>query len=230
MKGRLMEGTELIVTEKDKVEQLALSDLARAKDLKVTDNESYVRCCNVELQLREAIKKVTADMKPVKAATWAAHQAALGLEESGIKPRMEALAYVQEQRTGYERRQKAKAEEEQRIRLEEASRKSKQENEKVAKILEDSNEPELAEQVRSSVTMPTVPVEVDLPKIKGIGGTTKKWFYKIIDENKIQRVYLTPHEKKIQGLVNSQGKDAEKIVGGIEVWSEELPRGAAKIK
>lgn len=224
-----MDGTEIIVTEQEKLKQLALSDLARAKDLKVTDNESYRDCCMMELQLKQNIKEVTDKLEPVVTSTRVAWKAALQLLSDAVDPRSIALKYVQDQRTGYERKQKAIAEEQQRVRQQEATEKSKKETEQLADILEQSNEPELAAQVRENFTAPTVPVEVDVPKIKGIA-TREKWFFKIIDENKILRVYMTPNQGKIQGLVNSQGKDAEKIVGGIEVWSQEVPWGAAKIK
>ena len=41
--------------------------------------------------------------------------------------------------------------------------------------------------------------------------------FDIIDDGKINRVYLVPNEAKIRKLVQNLGKDAEKLVGGIRV-------------
>lgn len=219
--------TEIIVTEEEKLKQLALSDLARAKALQVVDNESYRDCCMLELQIKEGIKEAEKKLEPVVDSTRKAWKAALKLLADIVEPRNQALEYVQSLRVGYEQRQKGKAKEEQKRKTEDAIAKAKEDANNVAKILEESGEKELAEQVRTNISAPVINVEVDLPKIKNIA-TEEKWFFKVIDESRVNRSYMTIDERKIQGIVNAQHRDAMQIIGGIEVWSEDAPRGAAK--
>jgi hypothetical protein len=219
--------TEVVTVEEDNLKQLAISDLARAKALVVIDSDSYRDCCMFEIQIKEGIKEAERKLEPVVDSTRKAWKAALKLLADIVTPRNEALAYVQSLRVNYEEIQKEKAKQKQAIETTAALENTKRESEQVAIILEQSGEAELAEQVRSNVVAPIVNVEPDIPVIKGIA-TDEKWFFRIVDESKIARTYMAPDEKKIQGLVNSQHKDAAPIVGGIEVWSENKPRGAAK--
>jgi hypothetical protein len=55
------------------------------------------------------------------------------------------------------------------------------------------------------------------PKVEGVS-SRKIAKFRVVDADKIHRRFLIPDEKKIGQLVRSTGKDAEEIVGGIEVY------------
>lgn len=65
-----------------------------------------------------------------------------------------------------------------------------------------------------------IPMTLTRPKTEGISVRTYKR-YRVIDETKIRRGYLTPDSAKIQSKVTEMGKEAEGVVGGIEVYEEE---------
>jgi chemotaxis protein histidine kinase CheA len=66
-----------------------------------------------------------------------------------------------------------------------------------------------------------VPVVVEQQQVKAAGLSRRRnWKYKITDPAAVLRAFTMPDDKKIGALVRSLGKDAEGMVGGIEVWDE----------
>jgi len=217
----------LIITEEEKMKQLALSDLERAKQLTVVDGTSYRDCCMMELQIKDSIKTAEEKMEPVVSSTRKAWKDALKLLDDIVSPANLALGIVQDKRIEYESLKEREAAKKQQEDSKAAMEKAKADATVVADILESSGEIELSKQVRENVPAPVVNVELDIPQIKNIR-TRDVWEFKIVDQSKVSRAYMTPDEKKIQWLVNSQHVDAAKIVGGIEVWCRKVPVGAAK--
>lgn len=207
--------------ESNELVKLAQSDLSRARRLVVKDNDSYRECCALELQIKASIKEVEKKLDPVVKSTRVAWKAALQLKADAIDPREEALEIVRKARIDYEteREEKRKTREIEATR--EAQQKAIQDAEKLSGILEQAGETDLAKAIKENVPLPTVKVESEVPAIKGIK-TTEKWFFEVIDEGKVARAYMAIDERKIQGLVNTQHKDAEQIVGGIRVWSAKV--------
>ena len=48
------------------------------------------------------------------------------------------------------------------------------------------------------------------------------WRWKVVDAAKVKPKFLIPDEKEIGRIVKSAGKDAETVVGGIEVYKETI--------
>ena len=50
----------------------------------------------------------------------------------------------------------------------------------------------------------------------------------MVNAAQINGKFLMPDEKKISNLVRSLGKDAEKLVGGIQVYHETIVRAGGR--
>jgi hypothetical protein len=59
-----------------------------------------------------------------------------------------------------------------------------------------------------------------IPKVAGVS-TRTYWHWRISNRQEIKPDYLTPDDKLIKAIVDKKHKEAEGIVGGIEVWSDE---------
>lgn len=81
-----------------------------------------------------------------------------------------------------------------------------------------------AEKIVSAPTRaPAIIVASSLPEMNS--NSRKLWKWKIEDEAKIKDEYFVPRhldEAAIDSVVRSKGKDAERIVGGIFAWQEEI--------
>lgn len=213
----------------DKRVQLANAELVRVRQLVVNDNDSYVQCCDKEKELKESIKETYDDFEELVQSTHLAHRNACALRTLATQPRQQALAIVQKLRVDYERlreqqRKIAEAQAQKR-----AAAKAKAEAEELAKVCEQAGEDEMAAMVRADMQVPVISVPSDVPKVAGVR-TRTVWHFSVAFPAKIPAAYKCPDEKKIQVIVNSQGKAAEKIIPGIKVWSEDVPWGAAKPK
>lgn len=71
----------------------------------------------------------------------------------------------------------------------------------------------------ASVVAPVV--QSAAPKVSGVGARDN-WTYRIVDPAKISAQFLIPDEIKIGKIVRSLKKEAETLVGGIEVSNDRL--------
>ncbi len=86
-----------------------------------------------------------------------------------------------------------------------------------AQTLQEQGQTEAAEAVLSQPVIAPI-ARIEAPKATAGGSLRKRWDYKIINEGEINRPYLEPAHTRIRAQVNALGKDAEKIVGGIQVF------------
>lgn len=61
-------------------------------------------------------------------------------------------------------------------------------------------------------------VQTMAPRIAGTS-FRERWSYRIIDASKINVQFFMPDEDRINDVVTAMGKDAESVVGGIEVFT-----------
>jgi hypothetical protein len=218
------------ITEEQKEIQLAQSDLSRAKALVVNDAESYRDCCQIELQLKQAIKDAEKFFEKITKSTYDAWQAALDLKRQAVNPRQIALGMVQKIRLDWEREQERLRLEREQERQKQVNADAKAEAKQLAQTLKEAGQDELAKDLLSNVQAPVVTEPSTVPdRPKGIG-SREVWAFRIKNEGRIPRTFMTPDLKKIQSIVDTQRKLAEKIIPGIEVYSETVARGAAKVK
>jgi len=88
-----------------------------------------------------------------------------------------------------------------------------------AEQLEAAGKPEEAARViERPVVAPPVVLARTTPKVEGLVHKFKPWDYRIVDESKLPRQYLTPDITKIRGVVRAMGEQTN--IPGIEVYRE----------
>lgn len=119
--------------------------------------------------------------------------------------------------------------EQQRVEREEQERKiAKEQQEKDALAqaaeMEAIGESEAAEHIiERAVIAPAPPVFVPSTVPKEKGHSFKKVYkFRIVNVDNIDRKFMVPDESTIQTLVNKLGPDAVGIIGGIEVYPDEV--------
>ncbi len=217
------------ITEESREIQLAESDLARVRAMVIQTAENYRDACQVELQLKQSIKDTTAKFENLVKKARETYEEAKDLRSAAVNPRQWALKIVQDLRVAWEQEQENLRQQRQREAQAEVAQKAAKEADELALVLEKAGEKEMAQQVRADVFVPLVNVPKEVPKVQGVS-TREVWFFRINKPARIPKAYLAPDEAKIQTVVNAQHKAAEKMIPGIEVWSEQRAWGAAKPK
>lgn len=185
--------------------QKGISGLQKtAAEMRVSNNDEYEAAADFRKKVKLFISEVEERFAEPKASAWATHKAINKLEKETLEGPREAEAMVTRKVTAYLDEQEAKRREEER-KLE-------------AKRLKDEGKTKQAEQVlagKREVTGTTV--ESSVPKVDGMH-TTQRWKFRITDEKKIPREYLTPDETKIGQMVRTMKGDTD--IPGIEPYSE----------
>lgn len=119
--------------------------------------------------------------------------------------------------------------ERQRLLVEEEKRKQakKEDDERAlqqAAQMQQLGETQAADEIverAAAAPAPTVFVPSTVPKEKG-KSITKVFKYRIVNEDQIKREFMMPNTSTIQTLVGKLGYDAVNIIGGIEVFQDEI--------
>ena len=182
------------------------------KPLVITKQVDYEMAAEKIKDIKELRQQVEESFKPIIDKAYKAHREALSQmkkytdpldkAESSIKRSMSEFAQIEAKRIESERLAN-----EAKIKAAQA---------KKAEELKQAGQEDLAQEV---LDMPVVASKPEPVKTSGVAQKTVfKW--KVTDAEKIPRSFLVIDEKAINALVRSSGKNAEKIVAGIEVYTE----------
>lgn len=202
------------------LEQKTLNLVEQAKLIKVEDEKSYEVAGNFLTGIVTLRKEIERTFTPMKKKAHAAWKEICNQENYHLKPLEDAVVIIKGVMSKwYMLEQKKRREEEARLA---AELKKKQEEEalKLAQEMEDLGDKEEAENIltRAEEARPVVNIE----KPKKVEGITEKKItkWRLKNENQIKRQFLKIDEVKINAAVRAMGKDAEQLVGGIEVYEE----------
>ncbi len=210
--------TELAVPEKE-LRESGQALIRDADAIQITNHATFEVAGRFLVNVAALKKSIEAALNPVVDAAHKTHKAATTLRADLLAGPAKADTIVRARMLDYQRKEAA---ERQRVEheLQEAERKRlEDERLRQAQMVADAGHQEVAEALLDA---PIVVAPVELPKPKAEGVSTRKVVtFRIIDASKINRPYLVPDETKIRNQVKATGKDAEKLVGGIEVYEEE---------
>jgi hypothetical protein len=209
------------VQDKARTKALAIIDEARA--LKVTTDAEYQAAGDF---LGEVVKAALGQLDdafdPIISSWHAGHKQSLATKRELAAPLKEAEAIAKGAMAKYHLAVQAAQREAAAKLAQEAAEQAAIER---ATALLDEGKDDEAEGLLTALAMGEVeptfeaPVKVVAPKAEGTSVRMLKR-YRVTDESKVRRAYLTPDHKAIQALVNQAGKGAEEIVGGIEFFEE----------
>ena len=212
--------TEPLTVDTSALETEAVELRERAAVVEITTPVGYENAGAELVRVSRFIKRIVDLFEPSKKRAHEAHQAICGLEKQflGYAREVEqawksAMAIYQRQEQEELRRQEAEVQAQ--LRREQEDRQIAQ-----AEILEAQGHKEEAQAV---LAQPVIVPAVRMERTVAAGVSTRqRWTYRIIDPGKITRPYLEPSDKRIRAQVQALGKDAEKVVGGIEVLQDTL--------
>jgi hypothetical protein len=198
--------------------------LEQAQTLTIVDADDYTASGSLLQQIAEWQKQVNDFFEtPVKAAN-TLHKWLTGQRRNALLPFEQAENLLKARRMEFRRIQ----DEEDRKRQEEARALAKKQEDdealRQAAELERMGETEAAQTIfERQVDAPPPPVILpsSIPKQTGIS-TRKIFRYRVKDLDKVKREFMIQDDEKIGPIVKKLGRDAEGIIGGIEVYEEEI--------
>jgi len=191
----------------------------RARQVQITDDATYKQAGEVLLQIKDLRRQVDEAFDPIISKAHEAHREALGQKKRAEAPLVEAEGIMKPRIAAYINEiNRKRAEEEARLR--EEARKAEEE-----KRLQEAINAEAAGQTEKAEEILAAPVSIarvrpitEAPKVAGVS-IQKRWSYRIVDETKIPREYLSPDPAKINAVVREF--KGETVIPGVEVFSED---------
>jgi hypothetical protein len=208
-----------LTTEAIEISTKALTIPDKAKQIQITDDDTYRAAGEILLQIKDLRRQVDEAFDPIISKAHEAHREALAQKKRADAPLVEAEGIIKPRIAAYINEiNRKRAEEEARLR--EEARKAEEERRLIEAIkAEESGQVEKAEEILAApVEIAKVRPITEAPKVAGIS-VQKRWTYRIIDGTLIPREYLTPDHSKI-GMIVREGK-GETTIPGIEVFSED---------
>lgn len=196
----------------------------QARGIIINDNEDYLASGAMLDRVLERMKFIQDFFEePAKQAN-AVHKFITSFRATLLQP-----LEIAEKRLKDIRKDFRAEEDRKRLQKEEEERKlaKKQEDEKAlqqAAQLHQMGEPQAADEIverAAAAPAPTVFVPSTVPKEQG-KSIRKVFRYRITNEDLIKREFMMPDESKIQAIVGKLGNDAVSIIGGIEVFPDEI--------
>lgn len=220
-----MEQTTTAVAEPDVVAELEAETavvVADARAIEITDQDSLdFAALYLTDGIKPALKRIAATFDPIDTAQKAARKITIAERKKLEGPLLEAERIIKTSIGDYQLEQQrvAAAEEAERIRVAREEAEARQLEEAAA--LEEAGHEEAAIEKLAAPAVPVVVEKPAAPKAEGVSVRTKPDF-RIIDASAIAPEYLKPDEVKIRKIVGAFGADAEKMVGGIEVFDKPI--------
>lgn len=196
---------------------IAMSDalVAQAKEITVTDGETYVTATEQVQALNSVVEDIETLYKPFADALYKAHRTVTGLRSGNL-----AAATTEVKRLKFEREQYAAEQERQRR---EAAAKAQQEayEREQARLIEEARQAAAAGDsvaaeaiLEEAVTVEVAPVVLPstTPQVTGTSFRSV-WEWTLLDATKLKAEFIQPKDKEIGALVRSMHRSAETLVG-----------------
>ena len=217
----------MVSTEQQNLEERALGFPDQARQIQVVDQESLKKANEFILAVRKLRKEISDVFDPIISKAHKAHMEAIEQKKKAEEPLIQAERIVGPEIAAYKR----KEEEERRRAIEEARRKEeerrRQEEElrRKAEEAEKEGETQWAEGFKKKaeeVSKPTFKEDLKAaPEVTKLEKThvRRDWKWRLIDESKVPRQFMTIDSAKITRYVKANKDKAD--IPGIEVYYED---------
>lgn len=209
--------------EADQVQQQAGDLVARAHSLAVTNDEQYAAAAAfLSEDVKPLLRRINETFDPIVEQAHRAHKTALDAKKKVAEPVLAAERAVKASLSLYAQRQEeARRRREAEIRRAEQERAEREALDRAAELERQGHREEAEAMLDAPIVAAPVVLPPATPKVAGVS-TREGWKYRIVDPAKIRREFLVPDEAKIGALVRSMKGAAGELVGGIEVYSEQI--------
>jgi hypothetical protein len=198
--------------------------LEQAQELEVNDNDDYLASGTLLNIIASRQKNVTEFFEePAKQAN-NVHKFITSLRSTLLMPLDQAETLLKNRRRDYRAEEERKRVEKENQERQAAKAQEEQQALNEAAQLEEIGEHEAAATIIDrAATAPPPPVVVASTVPKEQGHSIRKVFkFRVTNPTLHKREFLMLDESKAQAIVSKLGPDAATIIGGIEVYSEEL--------
>lgn len=212
----------LEIARSDELQKRALSVPEKARTIIITDNDTYQQAGNILLVIKDLKKQIDDVFDPIITKAHQAHKEAIMQKNKVSQPLDDAERIIKPKIASYiEAEERKRRLEEERLQQE---AKVKAEEEALARAVEaekNGDKQEAAAILEEGFNVPTVIVPKTTPKVEGIS-TRMIWKWRIRDERQVKREFLMLDVTRIGAIVRSMGKEAAPLVGGIEIYAENV--------
>ncbi len=206
------------------LEVSAADVVARAQQITITTDDENVAAGEYLVDIKTMLGQIAELFDPIDTAQKDARKITIAQRKGLEGPLLAAETIVKRMIGAYDQVQEIAREKAVQEQLEAARKAAEDIAIEEAARLEREGKNEAAE---DRLRQPMVPVVAPPPPpVKQAAGvsTRKTWKWRLIAADKIGAEYMKPDDAKIGKVVRAMGSDAEKLVGGIEVYEE---RGVA---
>lgn len=216
---------------------------ALAHSLTVTTQADYTRVLElITTMINPVLKEVDATFDDLIADAYKAHRNLIARKAEKAAPFEQAKSHIQFIALEWRRAEQAKAaevarlarvEQERIARETQINRLKEQRAEEISLLMQQGQVDQAQEAISKVMAGDLGPLpRLDIPpiapsytppvapEVPGVS-TRTYWHFQVTNSAEIKREYMTPDEKLIKKIVESKHKDAEGIVGGIQVWPDE---------
>jgi hypothetical protein len=191
---------------------------AKARALKCTNDPEYQVACRFLGNVAALRKEIETTFAAPKKAAHEAHKAIIAAESKLLEEPLAAERKVKAIIADYLREEQKRRREAEEAAQAALKRQAEDDIVAQAAALERAGQSEVAAAVLDTPIVAPV-VEFAKPKAAGVS-SRPKFTYKIVDAKAINPAFLKIDEQRIAATVRNLGKDAEKVVGGIEVLQD----------
>jgi hypothetical protein len=193
----------------------------QANELKVTDDDSYLLAGKFVVMVKERLDWVEAYWEDDVKKANDLHKSLVKKREDWLNILRPLLPYLNGMMSAWRQEKERKRREEELSAQAEAKRIADEQALLDAQQLEDAGRPEEAQAVMERAAVPPpVSIPSSVPKVADLS-IRVNWKFRITNPASIKPEYMIPDESTIGTIVRKMGKNAEKIIGGIEVYPVE---------
>ena len=207
------------IKERTEIESMGSMVLRDAQQIVISDNETYLRASIAHRTIKTYIAKAKEFCRPNISRWYDGWKKALADEKTLINPYEHAEKILNPKLAYYNAEEKRKRAEKEAELQKIAQAKAEEEALNRAAEIEKTDPVAAQSIIENEATAAPVIIPPSVPKIEG-QSIRQTWKYNIIAPKKINPEFMVPDEKKIGQVVRSMGKDAERLIGGIEVYTE----------
>lgn len=212
------------------VESKALTVVDQAKEVKITDAQSYTVAGNLWKNIKDMMAEVANTFDPIIKKAHDSHKEALAQKAKFYAPLESAYKSVKGLMSKWDEEQEKIRLAEQR-RLEEIARKAAEEQalldaiaaEEEAKrngATKEEAAQEAAAVLNEPVYVPPVVLPKETPKMAGGPVFQKRWDFEVVDVNAIPRAYMIPDLVKIRQIVTAM--KGETAIPGVKTFEKRV--------